>query len=185
MGDKSASLPRSQTVPVDVHRGDNASSLAEVDVSWDLVLDRTTLDVGFDVECLDGLDDTLLLSPFDAFTADCWDAAIQPPPKPLSKPRPKALVVQKSTVPFPRRRPAPLSIVPETSSDESGYESDSDDLITLKDVATTYASPLPSPFFSPLPSPYDTGFHLSHQPTVEPITLVCSIFFSGLQFWDS
>ncbi len=76
MVDKSASLPRSQTVPVDVRRADSVSSLAEAEVSWDLVLDRTTLDVGFDIECLDGLDDMLLLSPFDAFTTECWAFAI-------------------------------------------------------------------------------------------------------------
>ncbi|KAJ3559611.1 hypothetical protein NP233_g11223 [Leucocoprinus birnbaumii] len=205
MANSSAStLSCSQTVPVDVRRAESECSSAEPDACWDLIIDQTTLDVGFDFECLDGLDDMLLLSPVDAFEAVCWDTAIQLPPqprsrplpkplaKPLQKPRPRPLpnlpeassTVQKSSIPFPRRRPAPLILTPGTSSEEdeeSGYESDSDELRTLKDEGTPLQSPLPSPLPSPafpsplpspLPSPYNTGFHLNHQPTVEPITLI-------------
>lgn len=130
------------------------------------------LDIGFDIECLDGLDDLLLLSPVDAFATVCWDNVIKPTPKPLRQPLPRSRPERKSTVPFPRRRPPCLTIVKETSSVESGYESGSDELRTLKDEATPLQSPLSSAFPSPLPSPYDTGFHLNHQPTVEPIKLV-------------
>ncbi|KAF7782848.1 hypothetical protein Agabi119p4_2224 [Agaricus bisporus var. burnettii] len=161
-----------QTVPVDINRADSVFSLTESDIYWDLVVDRTVLDIGFDIECLDGLDDLLLLSPVDAFATVCWDAVIRPTPKPrrqpLSRPRPQ----RKSTVSFPRRRPPRLTLVKETSSEESGYESGCDELQTLKDEATPLQSPLSSLFPSPLPSPYDTGFHLNHQPTVEPITLI-------------
>jgi hypothetical protein len=176
-------------VPVDVRRAESECSSAEP--CCNLILDQTTTDAGFDIECLDGLDEMLLFSPVDAFAAVCWDTAIQIPskpsllPTPLMKPllkqRPEHLPslsrshkVQKSTIPHPHRRPASLIIVTETSSEEeeSEYESDSDELKTLKDEidgTTPFASPLPSPFPSPLPSPYDTGFH---QPMVEPITLV-------------
>lgn len=130
------------------------------------------LDIGFDIECLDGLDDLLLLSPVDAFATVCWDAVIRPPPKPRRQPLPRPRPQRKSTVSFPRRRPPRLTLVKETSSEESGYESGCDELQTLKDEATPLQSPLSSLFPSPLPSPYDTGFHLNHQPTVEPITLV-------------
>ncbi|KAG6920044.1 hypothetical protein DXG01_010112 [Tephrocybe rancida] len=46
-------------------------------------LDRTTLDVGFDHTCLEGLDDLLLHSPTDAYAAICWAEAVDEPSRPL------------------------------------------------------------------------------------------------------
>jgi hypothetical protein len=161
-----------QTVPVDINRADSVFSLMESDIYWDLVVDRMALEIGFDVECLDGLDDLLLISPVDAFATVCWDNVIRPTPKPQRQPLPRSRPERKSTVPFPRRRPPRLAIVKETASVESGYESECDELRTLKDEVTPLQSPLSSIFASPLPSPYDTKFHLYHQPTVEPIKLV-------------
>lgn len=173
------------SISVDVRRADSDCD-SEPEVYWNLILDQTTLNIGFDIECLDGLDNTLLLSPNDAFAALCWDTIPQTPlPRPLIPKSPaasahksplsiisEASIASKSSIKFPRHRPAPLTITSGTSSGEEGYESDSDDLRTLGDEATSLSSPLPSPFPSPLPSPYGTGFHLNHQPTVEPITLI-------------
>lgn len=186
-GTSVSTLSCPQSISVDVRRAD-CDCDSEPEVYWNLILDQTTLNIGFDIECLDGLDNTLLLSPNDAFAALCWDTIPQTPlPRPLI---PKSLaasahksplsiiseasIASKSSVKIPRHRPAPLTITSGTSSGEEGYESDSDDLRTLGDEATSLSSPLPSPFPSPLPSPYGTGFHLNHQPTVEPITLVCT-----------
>lgn len=42
-----------------------------------VVLDRTLRDAGFDVSCLDALDEQLLRSPTDCFSDICWAAAVQ------------------------------------------------------------------------------------------------------------
>ena len=41
------------------------------------VLDRTLRDTGFDISCLDALDEQLLRSPTDSFLDICWTAAVQ------------------------------------------------------------------------------------------------------------
>jgi len=190
-GSSASTLSCYQSVPVDVRRADSDCD-SEPEAHWKLILDQTALYVGFDVGCLDGLDDMLLLSPNDAFAVVCWDAIVQTArPRLLSKPIHKSLAVPahqfhskplsiisetsittKSSIKFPRHRPEPLVITSGASSGEEEYESDSDDLRTLRDETTSLPSALPSSFPSPLPSPYETGFHLNHQPTVEPITLV-------------
>ena len=186
-GSSASSLSWSQSVPVDVRRADSDCD-SEPEAHWKLILDQTALYVGFDIGCLDGLDDMLLLSPNDAFAVVCWDGIVQTArPRLLSRPIPKSLAVPthqfrskplsiiseasittKSSIKFPRHRPEPLVVASGASSGEEECESDSDDLRTLRDETTS----LPSTFPSPLPSPYETGFHLNHQPTVEPITLV-------------
>lgn len=50
------------------------SPLAQAALS---VLDRTLRDAGFDISCLDTLDEQLLRSPNDCFLDICWTAAVQ------------------------------------------------------------------------------------------------------------
>jgi len=190
-GSSALALSCFQSVPVDVRRADSDCD-SEPEAHWKLILDQTALYVGFDIGCLDGLDDMLLLSPNDAFAVVCWDTIIQTArPRLISKPIPKSLAVPahqfrskplsiiseasittRSSLKVPRHRPEPLIITSGASSGEEEYESDSDDLRTLRDETTSLPSTLRSPFPSPLPSPYENGFHLNQQPTVEPITLV-------------
>ncbi|KAL4079103.1 hypothetical protein J3A83DRAFT_4455524 [Scleroderma citrinum] len=60
-------------------RKDSPSSLPEsptVQAAFS-VLDRTLRDTGFDISCLDTLDEQLLRSPTDCFTDICWASAVQ------------------------------------------------------------------------------------------------------------
>ncbi|KAF9268507.1 hypothetical protein L218DRAFT_852737 [Marasmius fiardii PR-910] len=46
----------------------------------DLVIDLTALNADFDYSCLDGLDDQLILHPFEAFADACYADAVQDVP---------------------------------------------------------------------------------------------------------
>ncbi|KAF8802643.1 hypothetical protein BYT27DRAFT_7341300 [Phlegmacium glaucopus] len=53
-------------------------TILEPNSSLSLILDPTTLEVGFDQSCFDSLDDLLLHHPFEAFTEACWLDAVGP-----------------------------------------------------------------------------------------------------------
>ncbi|KAG6866687.1 hypothetical protein C0991_000797 [Blastosporella zonata] len=57
----------------DILRFDNLDSTISA------VLDRTTMEVGFDLSCLEGLDDQLLSFPINAYAAICWAEAVHEP----------------------------------------------------------------------------------------------------------
>jgi len=82
--------PRAQSIPSDILKADDTDTgdidtdtadtdtVFEANPSLSLVLDPTTLEVGFDQSCFDGLDDLLLHHPFEAFTEACWLDAVGP-----------------------------------------------------------------------------------------------------------
>lgn len=59
---------KSKSVPTSPMRSNNRP-----EVSYRNLLDSTTLEVGFNHTCLEGLTDDLLYSPVDAFAQSCWE----------------------------------------------------------------------------------------------------------------
>ncbi|KAG6861695.1 hypothetical protein C0995_013264 [Termitomyces sp. Mi166 len=69
----------SRSVSSDIIRFDNLEIVPPI--TWSIVaaLDPTTLEVGFDHSCLEGLDEQLLKFPTDAYAAICWAEAVNKP----------------------------------------------------------------------------------------------------------
>ena len=59
----------------DVHEVD-ADTIHEANPLFSSILDPTTLEVGFDQSCFDGLDDLVIHDPFVAFAEICWQDAV-------------------------------------------------------------------------------------------------------------
>ncbi|PPQ78590.1 hypothetical protein CVT25_010566 [Psilocybe cyanescens] len=120
--------PSSQSFPSDITRppGDS-ETIMEMNLSLSVIFDPTTLEVGFDSSCFDGLDDTLIYSPMSAFAEVCWaDVSVpEQPPAPLAEecaPTPISLPIQNVGDRKPPRSPLPA--VTNASSDDSDTDSD-------------------------------------------------------------
>lgn len=84
----SQSIPSDITKPGDIdtihdtntiHEADTVHDtyiVHQVDSSLSLIIDPTTLQVGFDQSCFDGLDELLIYDPLEAFTEACWLDAV-------------------------------------------------------------------------------------------------------------
>lgn len=55
---------------------DEADTVDEANLLLSSFLDPTTLEVGFDQSCFDGLDGSVIHDPFEAFTEICWLDAV-------------------------------------------------------------------------------------------------------------
>ncbi|KAF8911660.1 hypothetical protein CPB84DRAFT_1762508 [Gymnopilus junonius] len=62
----------SQSLPSDVSRPGDSDTVVDTALSLSTIFDPTTLDFGFDSSCFNGLDDTLVYSPLNAFADACW-----------------------------------------------------------------------------------------------------------------
>ncbi|GLB37341.1 hypothetical protein LshimejAT787_0403920 [Lyophyllum shimeji] len=70
------------SIASDILKFDDLEIVPDTPSMFPAVLDRTTLDVGFDYSCLDGLEHQLLFFPADAFAAMCWREAVEDPSGP-------------------------------------------------------------------------------------------------------
>lgn len=156
--------PCIQSVPTDICRpvvnGEDAASLLS------MCFDPTTLDIGFDYTCLDGLDDILLHSPMEAFAEACWEDAVRVSTHPdrTSTPTPSRSIDSsiefKTKVVRESRTRAPVDIT-FNSSDESD-ESDSDECKTCHDDDEAALS-----FRVPPMDKTKNHHHQHHQPAVD------------------
>ena len=55
---------------------DEADTVDEANLLLSSILDPTTLEVGFDQSCFEGLDDPVIHDPFEAFAEVCWLNAV-------------------------------------------------------------------------------------------------------------
>ncbi|TFK26265.1 hypothetical protein FA15DRAFT_702910 [Coprinopsis marcescibilis] len=149
-------------LPIDVSKQESeAISMTDTVPDLSLLLDRTTLDFDFDHSCLEGLDDTLLHAPKDAFASVCWETATTAPtPEEQSDCSP---AYRNSIVPSVASSayqdidsPIPLFLSPsmwsdgEDSDSESEYSDEDDECysnntITGARLAHNYVSPLEKP----------------------------------------
>lgn len=116
-----------QSIPSDISQlGDTDTvheidSMHEADPSLSTILDPTTLEVGFDQSCFDGLDHLLIHHPFEAFAQAFWLDAVAPPSPSLRASTPSQILNK----PTGSRKlpPLPLTIPileePEVNVDES------------------------------------------------------------------
>jgi len=132
--------PCSQIFPSDISKnGDTETVLEVAEVTYDYLLpaifDPTTLDVGFDLKCFDGLDDMLIYSPTSAFEEVCWsDVVSDAEARQNVAPRPRK---QSDTR---RKRPARSFLDTSSSSDS---DTDSDECRTLNEKDHRYYSQHP------------------------------------------
>jgi hypothetical protein len=164
--------PCIQSVPTDISRpvvnGEDAASLLST------CFDPTTLDIGFDYTCLDGLDDMLLHSPMEAFAEACWEDAVRVSTHPdrTSTPTPSrtldSSIKSKTKVVRESRTPAPVDIT-FNSSDESD-ESDSDECKTCHEDDEGALS-----FRGPPMVKTKNHHHQHHQPAVVRLFPISSV----------
>ena len=64
------------TIHHDTIHEDDADTIDEASLLYSSILDPTTLEVGFDHSCFDGLDGPVIHDPFEAFTEICWLDAV-------------------------------------------------------------------------------------------------------------
>lgn len=88
----------------------DSSTLLETNLSLSLILDPTTLEVGFDQSCFDGLDDLVIHHPFESFTESCW-LDIAGPSSPSIRPTTPTQLLNR---PAGRRKLPPTPITPLT-----------------------------------------------------------------------
>jgi len=121
----------SQNVPTDVSKRGDDDTVHEVTFSLSAVFDPTTLYFGFDHSCFDGLDDLLVYSPMEAFSALCWTDGIDEHDPSLSSP----------PAPFPSKGAGRSQILrsPVCSpfSDES--DTDSDECLTFTEEGSIHS----------------------------------------------
>jgi len=161
--------PCIQSVPTDIPRpvvnGEDAASLLS------MCFDPTTLDIGFDYTCLDGLDDMLLHNPMEAFAEACWEDAVRVSTHPdrtstptpsltLDSSIPTQAVSQHKTKVVRESRTRPPVHINFNSSDESD-ESDSDECKTCHEDDEA-ALPFNVPPVDKTKKPH----HQHHQPAV-------------------
>jgi len=142
MVEAAQSSPLSQEVPSDIAKGSDIDTLlsSRDDLSISRIFDPTTLEIGLDFSCFDGLDDTLIFTPRVAFAELCWSEGVVGSPAPPSPkhdepnpfiepttPRSKPAITQRK-----RRthRVAPLDTI-YSSSEET--DSDSDECRTFRE----------------------------------------------------
>lgn len=121
--------PSLKHVPSDVNiTTDDLDAIIEDNISraLPLILDSTSIDIGFDASCLVGLDDTLLESPFAAFTDLCWSSVEDPPPPAFCSRRPLPVRPQPIEVPE-------LTLPPESRS-SCETDPESEECKTVDDV---------------------------------------------------
>ena len=155
--------PCIQSVPTDISRpvvnGEDAASLLST------CFDPTTLDIGFDYTCLDGLDDLLLHNPMEAFAEACWEDAVRVSTNPDRTSTPTPSWTLDSSVKFKTkdvresRTQTPIDIT-FNSSDES-EESDSDECKTCHEDDEAGLS-----FRVPPMDKTNNHHHQHHQPAV-------------------
>ncbi|KAF9523867.1 hypothetical protein CPB83DRAFT_651833 [Crepidotus variabilis] len=165
---RSAALP--QPIPSDVTEEDE-TDISTVDerrtsASLSQIFDPTTLAIGFDISCLDGLDDRLIYTPKESFVDWCWSECVGTPPSETAK------VVEECRTPTPSTLKVKLDrrSLFDWSSDESSSDSDecatargSEDMDTVEfGEAVHLRSPYP---IADLP-PYES---LYWNPKVKPI----------------
>lgn len=87
-----------------MHDSDTAHEADTMDLSS--ILDPTTLEIGFDWSCLEGLDDFLIHDPLEAFSEACWSEAIeQNEPAPSTRIATPTRLLHKPA--GPRKLPSP------------------------------------------------------------------------------
>lgn len=122
--DGQISSPYLQSIPIDVSESLDESDLIAGDAHVHTsIFDPTTLSIGIDSSCLDGLDELLLYSPTDAFAATCWADCVHSAPTRVHVRSPTSV---RPTKPLTR-----VPLVIDFSSDES--DSDSDECRTYDD----------------------------------------------------
>ncbi|KAF9558110.1 hypothetical protein CPC08DRAFT_709839 [Agrocybe pediades] len=145
----------SQIFPSDISRsGDSELIVQEVpespvthSYSLPAIFDPTTIEVGFDLTCFNGLDDTLIYSPRTAFEELCWDEVVETDcdvisEVPASTPTPQPIITTKK---FQQRggreSPARSFLVTSYSSEEDDdSDTDSDECRTLNEKGHRYYS---------------------------------------------
>ncbi|CAA7260393.1 unnamed protein product [Cyclocybe aegerita] len=99
------------------------------------ILDPTTLEVGFDASCFDGMDDLLISSPLDAYAELCWSDGVVAHSRSQSEPITFAPYRRAAAGQCRRRRMRPAFVTRDASSDESDTDSD-DECRTYRDEDT-------------------------------------------------
>lgn len=109
-------FPETVTIHHDTIHEDDADTVDEDNLLFSSVLDPTTLEVGFDHSCFEGLDGPVIHDPFEAFTEICWLDAVghkgststirattptQPRNKPTGRRKLPSLTI---TTPIPKER---------------------------------------------------------------------------------
>jgi len=117
--------PFSQNFPSDVAKHGDPETILEVALCLSAIFDPTTLNVGFDSSCFDGLDETLIYSPMTAYAEVCWADLNEPDPhsdsERTSTPTPRPM---KSAKGASRRQRTRSPLVTSSSSDDSDTDSD-------------------------------------------------------------
>jgi hypothetical protein len=127
----------SQKLPTDVSKRGDVDTL-EVNLSLSAIFDPTTLDFGFDHSCFDGLDDLLVYSPMEAFSALCWTDGIHE--------RDSSIQVPSRSTPSPSKGAGrsqnlrPL-LVSSPFADES--DTDSDECLTFTEESRSHSPVTP------------------------------------------
>ncbi|KAH9485750.1 hypothetical protein JR316_0002665 [Psilocybe cubensis] len=144
--------PSTQSFPSDVTRPshEDSDTIMEMNLSLSAIFDPTTLEVGFDTSCFDGLDDTLIYSPMSAFADVCWEDGLvaEPPVLPTTEkrsapaPAPTPTPIPAPTQSFGDRKSPyfPLAMVTSGSSDDS--DTDSDECRTFNEEDVIKAIPV-------------------------------------------
>ncbi|TFK45100.1 hypothetical protein BDQ12DRAFT_48246 [Crucibulum laeve] len=134
--DVQTTLRYTQSIPSDISKPEETDTASDDMSILSSLFDPTTLDIGFDFTCLEGMDDMLLHSPTDAFTATCWEQAVRVPLSVPGSPRAHSYA-ERSSTPTPLRlklgQRGGLSPFLDHPSSPSSSESDSEESSTDND----------------------------------------------------